>query len=143
VSIGHRLAQALLAATLLVSAGFKAWHFLLERDFAVVLPMLRNRLLMSGLVLFEVVLACGLFTQLRRLAAWGIASIAVGGAVIVAWAARFNPVVVSCGCLGRVPLTPLEHSVLSSATFALAVVLIVGDSQGMIRPESGSRAQPE
>ena len=126
MSSGTRVARVLLAVTLFATASLKLWHFVLVGDWEVVLPVLQNRAVMSSLVVVEYLIGVAMLTPGARLAAWCVAVIATTGAAVVAWHAQFDETARSCGCLGRLPLTPAEHSLLSAATLALAAIVILG-----------------
>ena len=66
----------------------------------------------------------GLLTRMRRTAAWGAAVFAVGASVFGVYTRFVYGPGVQCGCLGKIPLTVWEHTVLVSAIFALAVLVI-------------------
>ena len=122
--IGARLPALLLALAFAVSAYLKTRHLLIERDWVLVLPALREPPILIALILSEAMLAAGLLTRIRHTAAWGAAAFAVGASVFLVYSRFVYGPGVQCGCLGSIPLTVWEHMILASAVFALAVLVI-------------------
>ncbi len=122
---GSNLARGLLAATLATTALLKAWHFLWAGDWQMILPLLRQPIVMSALVLIELALAAALLTRQDRGAAWCVAMLTATGAMITTLSPIISAEVAACGCLGSVPLTIAEHTMLAGSTFALAAVVIL------------------
>ena len=117
---GSDLSRWMLAVVLITTAWLMAKHFLIEQDWALVLPFLNHPLLMGSLVAFEV--ACGvlLFSRYTVVAGWAVVGLSTAGALVGAYARFMYGGGVSCGCMGRVPLSYWQHGALSAIVFVLA-----------------------
>jgi hypothetical protein len=118
-TVGSSAARILLFAILALSAGLKIKHFLVARDWTPENPLLAVPVFLYAVIAFELGLACLLATPWFRAASVGCALLALGG-VLVHLYGHVAGVPVSCGCLGRIPLTTAQHLALSAAVVFLA-----------------------
>lgn len=113
----------ILSATFAVAAFVKIDHFLIERDWHSLLPVMRADAAIAAVAAVETVIAIALLSRWRRAGGWAVIAVAILGNVA---GGVFRGSVAGCGCLGRQPLSPTQHAALSLAIFVLGAFVVRG-----------------
>jgi len=113
-SLGVRAARILLFSILAVSASLKIRHFVVLGDRTPSNPLLTYSAFLYGVITIELVLAVVLATPWYTVAGRACIALAVLGVLVQLYGA-LSGTAISCGCLGRTPLSVLQHLALSCA----------------------------
>ena len=116
---GADASRWVLVSALGLTALVKVKHFLIERDWALIYEPLAHPATMGVLCTVELILAVALFRG-TRFAAWTVAGLCIGGALVAAAIRHGTQAGAQCGCLGRVPLTYEQHALFLGVMFLLA-----------------------
>lgn len=119
-----RWALVVLTACFLGAAALKILHLLVLRDWVLLIPLMRAPWLLWSSIGLDVVIAIGLWSRWRDGAAWLAIALAITGNMALAYARFVYGAGVTCGCLGRLPLSYWEHAIMSGCVFVLAAMVL-------------------